>query len=141
MGAAARLITLDTSALYALVDRRDPDHARVLEELQRDSGPYVVPAGILAELAYLVESRLGAAVMDAVLADLESGAYSLDCGDEDIPRIRSLASRYEDLPLGFADASVVACAERNGGRVLTLDNRDFDVVAREQAIVVLPGTR
>jgi len=139
MGAAARLITLDTSALYALVDRRDPDHARVLEELQRDSGPYVVPAGILAELAYLVESRLGAAVMDAVLADLESGAYSLDCGDEDIPRIRSLASRYEDLPLGFADASVVACAERNGGRVLTLDQRDFGVVAREGTIEVLPA--
>ena len=133
------MITLDTSALYALVDRRDPDHASMLDELQRDSGPYVVPAGILAELGYLVESRLGAAAMDAVLADLESGAYSLDCGDDDIPRIRSLASRYEDLPLGFADASVVACAERNGGRVLTLDNRDFDVVARERAIVVLPA--
>lgn len=132
------MITLDTSALYALVDRRDPDHARVLDELQRDSGPYVVPAGILAELAYLVESRLGAAVMDAVLADLESGAYSLDCGDEDIPRIRGLASRYEDLPLGFADASVAACAERNGGRVLTLDTRDFGVVAREGTIDVLP---
>jgi hypothetical protein len=63
--------------------------------------------------------------MDALLADLEAGAYSLDCGDEDIPRIRSLASRYEDLPLGFAGAPVVACAERNGGRVL----------------VVLPGPR
>ena len=132
------MITLDTSALYALVDRRDPDHASVLEELQRDSGPYVVPAGILAELAYLVESRLGGDVMDAVLADLESGAYSLDCGDEDIPRVRDLASRYGDLPLGFADASVVACAERNGGRVLTLDTRDFSVVAREGTIDVLP---
>jgi len=80
-------------------------------------------------------------VMDALLADLESGAYSLDCGDEDIPRIRSLATRYEDLPLGFAAASVVACAERNGGRVLTLDNRDFDVVARKETIDVLPGAR
>jgi predicted nucleic acid-binding protein len=65
----------------------------------------------------------------------------LDCGDDDIPRIRGLASRYEDLPLGFADASVVACAERNGGRVVTLDDRDFAVVAREEAIVVLPGAR
>ena len=132
------MITLDTSALYALVDRRDPDHASVLDELQRDSGPYVVPAGILTELAYLVESRLGAAAMDAVLADLESGAYSLDCGDDDIPRIRSLASRYESLPLGYADSAVIACAERNGGRVLTLDQRDFGVVAREGTIAVLP---
>ena len=80
------MITLDTSALYALLDRRDPDHVRVLEGLQADPGPFLVPAGIMAELAYLVESRLGAAAMDAVLADLESGAYSLDCGEDDLAR-------------------------------------------------------
>ena len=132
------MITLDTSALYALLDRRDPDHGRVLEALQADPGPYLVPAGILAELAYLVETRLGAEAMDAVLADLESGAYSLDCGDEDLPRVRSLALRYESLPLGYADSAVIACAERGGGRVLTLDQRDFGVVAREGTIEVLP---
>jgi predicted nucleic acid-binding protein len=141
VGVAPGVITLDTSALYALLNQQDPDHAVVLAELRADSGPYLVPAGIMAEIAYLVESRLGHRAMDALLADLESGAYSLDCGDEDIHRIRSLASRYEDMPLGFADASVVACAERNGGRVLTLDNRDFDVVAREETINVLPSPR
>ena len=141
VGVAPGVITLDTSALYALLNQQDPDHAVVLAELRADAGPYLVPAGIMAEVAYLVESRLGHRVMDALLADLESGAYSLDCGDEDIPRIRSLATRYEDLPLGFVDASVVACAERNGGRVLTLDNRDFDVVARKETIDVLPGAR
>jgi predicted nucleic acid-binding protein len=132
------LITLDTSALYALLDRRDPDHAGVLEVLQADPGPYIVPAGILAELAYLVETRLGTQAMDAVLADLESGAYSLDCGDDDLPRVRNLALRYERLPLGYADSAVIACAERGGGRVLTLDQRDFGVVAREGTIEVWP---
>jgi hypothetical protein len=39
--------------------------------------------------------------------------------------------------LGAADAAVVACAERNGGRVLTVD-RDFGVVAGEGTITVLP---
>jgi len=132
------LITLDTSALYALLDRRDPDHVSVLEALQSDPGPFVVPAGIMAELAYLVESRLGATAMDAVLADLESGAYSLDCGEDDLPRIRSLTTRYESLPLGYADSAVIACAERSGGRVLTLDVRHFGVVAREGTIDVFP---
>ena len=132
------MITLDTSALYALLDRRDPEHAGVLEVLQADPGPYIVPAGILAELAYLVETRLGTQAMDAVLADLESGAYSLDCGDDDLPRVRNLALRYESLPLGYADSAVIACAERGGGRVLTLDQRDFGVVAREGTIEVWP---
>ena len=37
-----------------------------------------------------------------------------------------------------ADAAVVACAERNGGRVLTFDRRDFDVIAREVPITLVP---
>ncbi len=76
--------------------------------------------------------------MDAVLADIESGAYSLDCGEDDLSRIRNLASKYASLPLGYADSAVVACAERNGGRVLTLDERDFGVVAGEGTVAVLP---
>ena len=132
------MITLDTSGLLALLNRRDPDHARVRAAFDDDRGPYLVPAGILAEITYMVEQRLGPRTLDLLLEDLESGAYSLDCGDADLPRIRALITRYADLPLGFADASVVACAERSGGRVLTLDLRDFGVVGRAGTVTVLP---
>jgi predicted nucleic acid-binding protein len=132
------LITLDTSGLFALLNRRDSDHERAREALLEDSGPYLVPAGILAEVAYLVERRLGVGVLERFVLDLESGALSLECGEEDLPRIRELALRYADLPLGFADASVISCAERSGGGVLTLDRRDFDVVAGEGKITPLP---
>lgn len=133
------MITIDTGALVALLDRRDPDHRRVREALVTDTGPYLVPAWILAEVGYFAEARLGAKVVDAFLADLETSAYSFECGDRDLPRIRELVRRYADLPLGVADAAVIACAERNGGRVLTLDARDFGVVAKEGKIAVLPS--
>ena len=133
------LITLDTSGLFALLSRRDPDHDAVKETFLEDGGPYLVPAGILAEIGYMVEARLGLRVLDALLEDLVSGALSLECGEEDISRVRELVNRYHDLPLGFADAAVIACAERNGGRVLALDVRDFGVVAREGTIAVLPA--
>ncbi len=103
----------------------------------RDRGPYLVPAGILAEVTYMIEQRLGLHALDLFLADLESHAYALDCGEQDLQRIRELVRRYADLPLGFADAAVIACAERNGGQVLTLDLRDFGVVAREGTIQVV----
>ena len=77
-------------------------------------------------------------MLDAFLADVQTGAYSLDCGEDDFARIRELLGRYADLDLGFTDAAVIACAERNGGRVLTFDRRDFDVVAREGRITVIP---
>lgn len=132
------MITLDTSGLFALLNRHDPDHKRAAEALAYAGAPYLVPSGILAEIMYLLERRMPAAV-DAFLADLESRAFTVDCGDADFPRVRSLVARYGDLPLGYADAAVVACAERSGGLVLTLDVRDFGVVAREGAIRIVPG--
>ena len=132
------LITLDTSGLFALLNRRDRDHERVKGSLFEDRGPYLVPAGILAEIGYMVEVRLGAKALENLLLDLESGGLTLECGEEDPPRIRELVGRYADLPLGFADASVISCAERNGGKVLTLDLRHFGVVAGEGRISPLP---
>lgn len=132
-------MTLDTSGLFALINRTDPDHERIKDTLFADPGPYLVPAGILAEISYLVERRLGNRVLEGLIEDLSDGALSFECGEEDLPRIRELVTRYSDMALGFSDASVVACAERaSKGRVLTLDRRHFDVVAREGKITPLP---
>jgi predicted nucleic acid-binding protein len=97
----------------------------------------LVPAGILAEIGYLVERRLGLDVLDAFLVDLEHRAFALVNSEEDLARARELVRRYADLPLGLADATVIACAERHGGTVLTLDQRHFGVVAREGTIDLL----
>jgi len=132
------VITLDTSALYALLNRRDRGHAVAVETLNSDPGPYLVPAVTLGEIAFLVEERLGSRVLDLLLADLESGAYTLDCGEADLGRARQLVLRYEALSLGYVDAAVIACAERSGGRVMTFDLRDFGVVAAEGTITILP---
>jgi uncharacterized protein len=132
------LITLDSSAIYSLIDRRERSHTEVTETLAALPGPYLVPAGILAETAYLLQERLGSAAIAGFLDDLAERRFVLDCGEEDFPRIRALVVRHDDLPLGFSDAAVIACAERSGGRVLTLDVRDFGVVAREGSISILP---
>jgi predicted nucleic acid-binding protein len=133
------IVTLDTSALFALLNRRDPDHQTVRTALDADRGPYLVPAGILAEIGYLIEQRLGLDVLDAFLADLQERAFVLEPSDKDLARRRELVRRYAALPLGLADAAVVACAERHEGSVLTLDYRHFGTVAREGTITLLPA--
>lgn len=127
---------LDTSAVLALLDRDDPDHSACVEALGAARPPYLVPAGILSEIGYLAERKVGLEVLTGLLEDLASGAYTLDCGEDDLPRVVELVRRYATLPLGFADASVIACAERSESRVMTLDRRDFSVVALEGKIVL-----
>jgi predicted nucleic acid-binding protein len=132
------VLTLDTSALYAIVRGDDSYHDAMVHARDADPGPYFVPAGILAEVAYMIEANLPLRGLLELLVDLASGAYTVDCGDVDFPRIGELVGRYADLSLGFADAAVIACAERHAGRVLSSDRRHFDVVSREGMIAVVP---
>jgi predicted nucleic acid-binding protein len=130
---------MDTSGLYAIFNHRDTFHQQMKAVRNAEPGPYVVPCGIMAELAWMTEQTLGARVVRQFLLDIADGNYLIDCGDQDFRRIRELMQRYADLRLGFVDSAVIACAERHGGRVLTCDRRHFSVVARgERSIVVVP---
>jgi predicted nucleic acid-binding protein len=131
------VIVLDTSAILALLDADDPDHTLCVEAVAGGSPPFVVPAGILGEVGYLIEAKLGMVAVVDFVRDLGRQALLLDCGDGDFRRIAELVERYRDLRLGLADASVIACAERTGAPVLTLDFRDFGPVAREGRIELL----
>jgi uncharacterized protein len=134
------VIVLDTSAILALLDADDPDHGRCVSALSDRDAPFVVPAGILGEVGYLVEAKLGAPALSDLVADLDRRAFAVDCGDEDFAEIGRLLARYEHLRLGFADAAVIACAARRDAAVLTLDFRDFGPVARAGTIrLALPG--
>lgn len=133
-----RLITLDTSGLFAAMVRTDVHLHAAVAEIDSEPGPIFLPAAILCELGYLLDREFGAAGVTALLADIESGAFVLECGGDDLPRIRELVTRYADLRLGYSDATVISCAERHWGRVLTFDLRHFGVVAREERIQLAP---
>jgi predicted nucleic acid-binding protein len=133
-GRTADVIVLDTSAILALLDADDPDHDRCVDALSDYKAPFVVPAGILGEVGYLVEAKLGSRALADLVTELDRSALALDCGGNDFTAIRRLLSRYDDLRLGFADASVIACGARRGAAVLTLDFRDFGPAAREGTI-------
>lgn len=133
----ARLVTVDTSALVALINARDRDHERMLETLGNEIGALIVPVAVLSEVSYFIERDLGPMVLDLFIGDLATGAYRLDCGEQDWTRIHQLVQRYANLPLGLADAAVIACGERHGGLVATLDFRHFGAVAGEGTIRIV----
>jgi predicted nucleic acid-binding protein len=134
------MITLDTSAVIADLERKDRDHPPTARALRGERPPLLVPAAVLGEVGYFIESRPGRMTLEAFLDDLRDGTFTLDRGEDDMGRIRELVGRYADLPLRIVHAAVIACAERNGFRTLTLDQRDFGVVAREVPLTLLPGS-
>ena len=89
-----------------------------------------MPTLVITEVAYLLETRLGVEAEVRFLADLAEGNLIAEpVMARDWLRIAELVAKYRDLPLGTADASVVAAAERLGiSEVATLDRRHFGVV-------------
>jgi predicted nucleic acid-binding protein len=89
-----------------------------------------VPTLVVAEVAYLVGTRLGVDPEVRFLGDLAAGNLIAEpVAASDWLRIAELVARYADLPLGTVDASVIAAAERLGvSEIATLDLRHFTVV-------------
>jgi len=78
----------------------------------------------------------------AFLRSLQAGLFTVvPLTTSDWGRVADLVETYADLPLGTADASVIAVAERLGvATVATLDQRHFRVVRPRhvEALTLLP---
>ena len=135
-------LILDTSVLYADLDRRDQDHAACHHLVHAADEPLVIPVPVLAELDYLVSQRMHAGIFLALLDDVLAGAYEVvELVAADYVRIRELCDRYADFQIGFVDASVMAIVERLGEpKLATLDRRHFSVIRPRHmdALTLLP---
>src|SRR5262245_683669 len=125
-----RAVIVDTSALLAFFDAGEPDHHVVSAVLLDSPQPLVVSPYVVAEVDYLVASRLGVDAELAVLRELAGGAWDLPAlGEADLAAAASVIERYADRAIGVADASNVVLAARYRTAVIaTLDSRHFDVV-------------
>ena len=125
------MMVLDTSGLLAAVDSSQRLHAAAREALESASGPLLVSPFVLAELDYLVLSRIGHEQEAALLGEVERGTYRLEpFSARDVARAVEVIEHYMDFPeLGLTGASNVVLAERHGIHdILTLDERHFRAV-------------
>jgi len=136
------VLLVDTGVIVAAADRSDPHHDACAQLLEETNGSLITSPLVIAEAAYLINRKLGATAELALYAAFIDDTLVVETLTHiDWTRIRELAGRYRDLPLGGTDASVIALAERlDTGRVATLDHRHFRVVrpAHVPALTLLP---
>lgn len=124
------MLIVDAGPLYASAAAKDKNHAVCDELLDEAPGPLVVPHLIVAEVAYLLATRIGPHAEIAFAQSIAAGELTVEPAlHSEWSRIAELMEQYADLPLGMADASLVALAERhNASEIATLDRRHFGVV-------------
>lgn len=136
------MLLVDTGPLVAYVNRKDPDHEACATLFASRTDDLLVTPYVLTEACYLIGKYVGA---EAEINLLEAAA----AGDlvqthvlvADLGRMVELARQYRSFPLGIADASVIAIAERLAlTEVATLDHRHFRAIKPRhcQALTLLP---
>jgi len=124
------VIVLDTSGLLAAIDSGQRFHDAAKEALAWASAPLILSPFVLAELDYLLATRVGGEAELALLEEVTRETYRLaQFSFLDVSEARRVLEQYADLRISLADASNVVLAHRNDTLdVLTLDERHFRVL-------------
>jgi len=111
------------------VDSGEPDHRSITRFLAKDTRPLVTIDFVLAEVDYLLLTRLGVQAEQAFVGQVLDGVFLREpVQDADLRRAAEIAARFSEHELGLTDSALMAVAERLKARaVLTLDRRHFSI--------------
>jgi predicted nucleic acid-binding protein len=134
---------VDTSFLVSLINRRESSHEACLAVARTTRERLVIPQVVLPEATYLVDKYLGRTTMRAMVRQLLQATWNLEpLLEGDMERIAAVLDQYRDQNIDFADAAIVAIAERlKAQRILTLDRRHFSMLRPRHcaAFEILPS--
>ncbi len=139
--AVAGELLLDTGGLVSILDRGQPEHAACLKVFEKWSRPVLTTEAVITEATHLLGDLTGgvSAVLRLVL---DGGAVLVPGSEEALRRADDLVRRYADLPLDYADATLVVLAEEvKSEHILTLDRKDFSTLrwGRNRAFRIHPS--
>jgi len=118
-------IILDTGPWVALIDRSESRHKECVNWFKQFRGEIYSSEAVLTEVLYLLNFSFHAQsaaldfVLDGAVILVPSSVKSLSAG-------KKLMEKYQDLPMDFADATLVGIAQDLGiYDAVTFDKRHF----------------
>jgi uncharacterized protein len=119
------MIIADTVFLVAAFEKREMQHAAAQQWLATHSEPLCTVEAVISECCFFLQGEPRIQLLKAVTAGALLVSSLLEA---DHQRIVKLAEKYQDQDADYADLALIALAERiNCQRILTLDERDFEV--------------
>ena len=131
---------IDTGPWVALIDRSETRHAESVQWLKNFSGSLYSTEAVLTEVLYLLNFSISAqcAALDFVL---ESVVEIVPANTKSLQKTKNLMKKYADLPMDYADATIVCLAtETRIQNVITFDRKDFAIykLSKKQSFTIMP---
>ncbi len=133
-------VVMDTGPWVALIDRSESRHRECVEWLRQFLGEIFSTEAVLTEVLYLLS--FSSSAQSAALEFVLSGAIILVPSSlESLKEAEKLMKKYRDLPMDYADATLVCLArDLKIRQVVTFDKKHFNIyrLTKKQSFVILP---
>ena len=133
-------VIMDTGPWVALIDRSEARHKKCIEWLRQFEGHIFSSEAVFTEVLYLLNfsSKAQSAAIDFIL----NGAITLvPLSLESLKKTKKLMEKYKDIPMDYADATLVCLAEDLSiNHVITFDSKHFGIyrLSPKQSFVIFP---
>jgi len=119
---------IDTGPLVAYLNRADSLHQTVARQLGKFTGQLLTTSAVVTEAMHFVSVDVrGPGLLADFLADAEVRVFDFSARAE-LQNAVSLMKKYANVPMDFADATLLLLAEaQEVSEILTLDRRGFAV--------------
>jgi predicted nucleic acid-binding protein len=119
-------VLIDSGPLIALFDSSEKHHRSVKAFLREHPYRYVSTIAVFTEVSHMLDFSTEAQ-RDFYEWVMYKGVIISDINQNDMPRLLELTGKYADLPMDFADATLVISAEKSGIREIISLDMDFDI--------------
>lgn len=117
---------IDAGPLIALFDRNDRYHEEVRLFMKGFRGRLVTSWAVVTETLHMLDFNVNSQL--DFLRWLERDALAIpDLGTSDMSRLIDMSTAYLDVPMDFADATLLLLSEKEAIRDILTINSDFHV--------------
>jgi len=119
-------ILIDAGPIIALFDKDDKFHKKIVAFVKGKKYKFVTTIAVITEASHMLDFSVEAQISFFEWV-MKEGVIIHEVHQSDISRIIELTRKYKDMPMDFADATLVIAAEKTGiKRVISIDS-DFNV--------------
>ena len=119
-------ILIDSGPFIALFDTSDAHHQKIYNFMKKRRFSLISTLAVFSEVSHMLRFSVKAQ-HDFYEWAMYKGVIISDINQHDLPRIIQLTDKYADLPMDFADATLVITAEKTGIKEIISMDKDFDI--------------
>lgn len=119
-------ILIDAGPLIALFDRDDKYHDKIKDYIKKNKVKFVSTIAVITEVTHMLDFNIRAQIGFLEWISQE-GIIIHNINQKEIIRIIELSKKYHDVPMDFADATLVVTAEQTGIREIISIDSDFEI--------------